>query len=444
MKRFSLTPSQSLAAGFFAMVLLGTVLLMLPAALAEEKTLSLVDAFFTATSAVTTTGLVVVDTGSYFSLFGQIVILVLMQVGGLGYMIFIALIVLGLGRKLSLSNRILLHESMARPTTFDIRKFVKVAIVFTLLFELAGAAFYTLFWMNYYPLPTAMYSAVFHSVSGFCTAGFSLYADSFMRWGNSTFFNIVTNIIWLGGTVGFFVLYDMYMRIKKSVKGEHPRHLLAHTKFVLSMTLILGVVGSFIIFIAEKWPETLSLKDKLFFSVFQAMTASTTTGFNTLDIGSMNVFSLLVIILLMSVGGSPGSTAGGIKTTTFGLIILFLVTFFKGEEDVQLFRHRVSYKIINRAFAITAVALLWLMLVSALLTFTEKASFVQILFEVASALGTTGLSTGITASLSLTGKVLISLTMLVGRLGPVVIGYSLVGKMKPTVYRSAKAEILVG
>lgn len=438
------TPAQVLLLGFVLMILIGTVLLSLPIASANGVPPSFIDALFTSTSAVTTTGLIVVDTGGFYSFFGQMVILVLIQICGLGYMIFIALIILGLGGRMSFNGRMLLSESLAHPTSIDMLRFTKIVIIFTFVIEFIGATLMTFYWMNYFSVAKSIYSGVFHSISAFCTAGFSIFSDSLCAWRGSASFNIIAIAIFTAGGIGFFVLYDVYYLIKKALRREYPQRLETHSKFVLLLTVILIGLGALVILVSEKWLPSISFKDRFLNAVFQSFTASTTTGFNTIDIGSMSPASLFTIIVLMFIGASPGGTGAGIKTVSFGIILLFLFSMLTGREDVNVFKRRIPAQTINKAFAIVFIAILWVLLAVGILAVTEKASFLQVLFETVSALSNVGLSTGITSSLSNVGKIVISITMLVGRMGPLAIGFSLVGNPKPTKFKYAEADILIG
>lgn len=438
------TVFQSLVIGFVFIALIGAALLSLPIASSEGISQPFIDAFFTATSAVTTTGLVVVDTGSFYSFFGQIVILVLIQIGGLGYMIFIALMVLRIGGKLSLSNRILLRESLSRPTSFDMVKFAEVVIIFTFFFEFIGALALSLYWMDYFPAAQAIYTGMFHSISGFCTAGFSLFSDSFSSYRASIALNLIVTIICIAGGIGFFVLYDVFDLFNKTLRRKGPRRLSIHTKFVLMLSLILMAAGTLIIFISERAFQASSFGEGLLNAGFQSISASTTTGFNTINIGAMSPASLFTIIMLMFIGASPGGTGGGIKTTSFGIMVLFLFSGLNGKEDVNIYKRRIPPKTINKAFSLAFIALLWVILATLILTATEKQSFLNILFEMVSAFGTTGLSTGITPALTSVGKIITCITMLIGRVGPLAIGFSLVARPKPVDFKYAEADILVG
>jgi len=439
----TITPAQTLLMGFVLMIVAGTLLLTLPIASSENVSQPFIDALFTSTSAVTTTGLIVVDTGSFYSLFGQTVILVLIQICGLGYMLFIALIIVGIGRRISFSNRILLSESLAHPTSIDMVRFTKIVVIFTFVIEFIGAFLLSIYWVRYFPIGKAIYSGIFHSVSAFCTAGFSIFSDSLITWGHSFSFNLIFIAVFTAGAIGFFVLYDIYYLIKKVLRRKHAQ-LETHTKLVLLLTVLLIGFGAAAILVSEKWLPSVCLKDRFLSAVFQSFTASTTTGFNTIDIGAMSVPSLFTIIILMFIGASPGGTGAGIKTVSFGIILLFLFAMLTGKGDVNIFRRRIPAQAINKVFAICTIAVLWVVLATSILVFTEKAAFLQVLFEVVSALSNVGLSMGITSSLSNIGKIVISVTMLVGRMGPLAIGFSLVGNPKPAKFKYAEADVLVG
>ena len=299
-----LTPVRSLTLGFSLLSVIGALILMMPLSSVKGQYTSFLDALFTSMSAVTTTGLIVVDTGTHFNRFGQSVVMILFQIGGLGYMIFISLAVLGFAGRISMSNRILLRESISRPTSLDLLRFTRIMILSTLIIESLGVLFLTVYWMQYYPFGEALYSALFHSVSAFTTAGFSIYADSFIKFGTSLYFNIVILADMILGSLGFFVLYDLAIFIFPN--GKKSRRLSLHSKLILSLTILLTIIGSVVIIISENWPDANNFADKILLSVFQASTASTTAGFNSLDIGLMSRASLFIMIILMYIGAGPG------------------------------------------------------------------------------------------------------------------------------------------
>jgi trk system potassium uptake protein TrkH len=441
----SLTSMQYISLGFALLIAVGTALLMLPLSLTSHKSISFIDALFTATSAVSTTGLVVVDTGSFFSPLGQWVILILMQIGGLGYMIFIGLFLAGMKKRLSVGGVELLHESIGRPSSEDLFKFSKKVIIFTIFFESLGVLLFTCYLVRFFPLSQALYSSLFHSVSAFCTAGFGLYSDSLMSHRDSIFFNVSVMFVCIAGSIGFFVLNDIYHFCKQIVLGKYPRGFSAHTKFATAVTFLIVVIGIVIVYFWGGQVVGETIRQRIIYSTFQVVSASTTAGFNSIDIGKMSDVALWVLAVLMFIGFCPGGTGGGIKTTTFGLVALSIFSLLKGKDGVNVFDRRVSQDSIMRAYAIFIIVLIWVALALTVMVISEKGmSFPAILLEICSAVGTTGLSTGITPALSVTGKTVIMLMMFLGRVGPIAIGYSLVGRPRPARCVYAKAQILVG
>lgn len=440
-----MTPHRILLLGFVCIILVGSFLLSLPIASVNGTAQPFVDALFVATSAISTTGLTVVDLGSFYSLFGQIVILVLIQIGGLGYMIFIVMIVLQLGVKLSLGGKLILEESMSSPPYEEVSHFSKMILFITFLFEFLGAAVLSLYWMREFPVSHAIYLGIFHSVSAFCTAGFSLFSDNLSAYRDSIVINVIIGILCIVGSVGFFVIYDVYNMVsRKKREDEPPKKLLTHTKLVLIMLPILIITGAFLICLSE-WNTPLpSFKDRFLTSTFQAISASTTTGFNTLDTGTVKTLGLATMVMLMYIGASPGGTGGGVKTTTFGLLISSIISVISMKDELILFNRRISPRTKDKAFAICTIAVLLIALDVLILSATEKASFMEIVFEVVSAFGTVGLSTGVTPALSVTGKIVLVITMLIGRVGPLAIGFSIRGKCKLVPIKYPEGGILVG
>jgi len=441
----TVTPHRFLLLGFIFIIFTGAFFLSLPIASTSGNSQSFIDALFVATSAISTTGLTVVDLGSFYSHFGQVVILVLVQIGGLGYMIFIVMVVLQLGVKLSLGGKLILEESLSSPPYEEVSRFSKVIIFITFLSELLGAAALSLYWMREFPVKHAIYLGIFHSVSAFCTAGFGLFPDNLSTYRDSIVINVIIDILCIVGSVGFFVIYDVYNRVsRKKREDETPKKLLVHTKLVLIMLPILIIVGALSIYISEWNTPLLSFKDRFLTSTFQAISASTTTGFNTLDTGTVKTLGLAVMIMLMYIGASPGSTGGGVKTTTFGLLISSIISVISMKDELILFNRRISARTKDKAFAICTIAVLLIALDVLILSVTEKASFMEIVFETVSAFGTVGLSTGITPTLSFTGKIVLVVTMLIGRVGPLAIGFSIRGKCKVVPIKYPEGGILVG
>lgn len=440
-----ITPVQFLSIGYIVIALLGALILCMPFSSQENKTTPFLDALFTSASALSTTGLGVVDTGTHYSTLGQIVIIIIIQIGGLGYMIFVAFIAIAAGYRFSLNGKQVFNESIARPGSLEIKRFVKAVILFTVGFELFGAFILTIVFLDKQNLINAVYSGIFHSISAFCTAGFSLYSDSFMAYYRSLTANIIVAIITIAGGIGFFVLYDLFKYCVDIIKGKRPVKLSDHTKLVLTVTFILMFLGTVILFFTESSnSKNFSFSERILTASFQTISASSTTGFNSVDIGSMKIISLLILVLLMFIGASPGSTGGGIKTSTFGIVVLFLKKVITNRDEVTAFKHSIGEATVNKALAITFISLFYLITIISLLLVTENYSLLQITFETASALGTVGLSMGITPTLSSSGKLLIIITMIVGRVGPLAIGYSLVGKIKSIKYSFPQGNVMTG
>ncbi len=437
-----LTPPRLITAGFSLITLVGAVLLMLPISSKTGMHQPFIDALFTSASAVTTTGLVVVDTGKYYTTFGQLVILTLIQIGGLGYMVFMVLITTALGRRLSFKSLHTLKESLGT-IKGDAVRYTKLVLLFTLIIEGAGAlGFSILFAENHVRNP--IYSGIFHSISAFCTAGFSLMSDSFSSFVGSIPINIWTDIVSILGALGFFVLYDLYMLIKKKRTGLSPARLSTHSKIVLSSSAAFMLLGSVFVMLFERSISHMPFTKKLLASTFQVISASTTTGFNSIAIGKMGVPALMVLSILMFIGASPGSTGGGIKTTTFSIMTVHLFSFLKGEREPKIFGRSINIKTVEKAFIIGFMASCWVAISVVILSITENFSLPRIIFEVISAFGTVGLSTGITPHLSELGKLLLTITMLLGRVGPVTLGVSIMEKKVPQKPRYPEGTVWVG
>lgn len=441
----TLVPHRLLLFGFIYIILLCSYLLTLPVASASGNSQPFIDAMFIATSAISTTGLSVVDIGTFYSTFGQIIILVLIQIGGLGYMIFIVLVMFGLGVRLSLGGKLILEESVGSPPYKDVIRFSKIVIFITFIFEFLGAICLSLYWMNEFSVGRAIYLGTFHSISAFCTAGFSLFPNNLSAYHDSIVVNTVVNILCIGGSIGFIVIYDIYYSIFGKIhETDLPKRMLTHTKLVLTVLPILIVTGIFLIYVSEWNAPSLAPKDRLLSSIFRAISASTTTGFNTSDLGTMKTLGLTTMIILMYIGASPGGTGGGVKTTTFGLLISCIVSVISMKDEVILFNRRIPSITKDKAIAICVSSILLIMVDVLILSFTEIASFMEIVFESVSAFGTVGLSTGITSSLSTAGKLVICITMLIGRVGPLAIGYSIKGKRKIVPVKYPEGVMLVG
>ncbi|NUO08972.1 MAG: hypothetical protein HUU08_09895 [Candidatus Brocadia sp.] len=338
-----------------------------------------------------------------------------------------------------------MQESLASPPYEEVVRFSKLIVFVTFACEFFGAAVLSLYWMKDFPVKHAIYLGVFHSVSAFCTAGFSLFSDNLCAYRDSMVVNATIGILCIIGSVGFIVIHDIYYTIfGKTKEGEPRKRLLAHTKLVLTMLPALLIIGLLLIYVSEWSTPSPSLKDRLLTSAFQAISASTTTGFNTLDTGTMKTLGLTTMMLLMYIGASPGSTGGGVKTTSFGILVSSIVPAASMHDELIIFGRHISSRTKDRALVICTMAVLLIMLDVLILSVTENASFMEIAFETVSAFGTVGLSAGITPSLSIIGKIVLSATMLIGRVGPLAIGYSIRGKCKLIPIKYPEGVMLVG
>ncbi len=437
----TLTPIQLLSLGYIIIILVGALLLMLPISSENNSYQFFVDSLFTSASAVSTTGLVVVDTGTYYSLFGEIVILLLIQIGGLGYMLFFVVFAILLKEKLSLTGKKYLREAVSRNQSVDLIRFVKLTLIYTIIIELIGIVGYFIVLINNFSFTEALYSSLFHSVSAFCTAGFGLYRDSLSSYSKSLVVNFNTFFLVITGAIGFFVLYDLLNYINQRIKKNNFARLTLHSKLVLSFTFSLFLFGTLIILTAEQTKFSENIFQNILNAFFQSISASTTVGFNTIDITIMSDASLFVMIILMFIGASPGSTGGGIKTTPFASSILSSIASLKGKNVVSIFNRTINRFSIDKSNAQIFVALTSTLVITLILTITENFSFIKILFEATSAFGTVGLSAGITSSLSTVGKLLIIVLMIIGRVGPIAIGLFFVNRNGNNNYGFPEEEI---
>jgi trk system potassium uptake protein len=436
-----LHPAQILVIGFGSLILLGTLLFMLPISTYEKgRGLSFIDALFEATSAVCVTGLAVVDTGTTFTLFGEIVLLCLIQIGGWGFMTTGIFMFIILGKKIGLKERLLLQDSLNVFSLSGVVNLVKRIILITFIVELIGAATLAIRWSFDMPIGKAIYYGIFHSISAFNNAGFGLEPDNLSKWVGDPTVNIMVTLLFITGGIGFTVILDIFH--KKSF-----RKLSLHTKIVLIISLILNIVGPLIIFVSEySNPATigsLPLGDKLWASYFQGV-VTRTAGFNTIDIGAMNLSSLVFMMALMFIGASSGSTGGGIKVTTFAIILLAFWAVVTNRNDVNIFKRRISWGLVNKSLSIAVTAISFIFLIFFLLTFTEKADMSKLLFETISASGTVGLSANFTPDLSPIGRILITIMMFIGRLGPLTMAFALLNTRKEAKVRYAEEKILIG
>jgi len=474
------SPTRTLIASFLVLITCGAGLLYLPKASTGEST-SFVDALFTATSATCVTGLIVRDTGKDFSLMGQLIILSLIQLGGLGIVVFGAVFALLLGQALSLRESVAMQDLLSTRTLGRIGNMIAFIFIGTIFIEAIGA--FSIFGMwNDVPgwngdIHQQWYYSIFHSISAFCNAGFSLFSDSFINynkcWG---VYGVICPLIILGG-LGFGVLYDLaniaVERINRFFKKsflsryrlsmEAPKRMQLQTKIVLSVSACLIVLGALAILLFERYAAPASAtmtgasggaelnpaKAGILGALFQSITART-AGFNTINISALSASSKLILILLMFIGGSPGSTAGGIKTVTLAVVIMTVFAALRKREEVEMFKRSIRVVVVGRAITVTLLFVAVLFGASLALSITENANgftLSEIMFETASALGTVGLSTGVTGpltTLTTAGKLIIIAVMLIGRLGPLTLLAALTFNLKPAQYNYPDEAIIVG
>lgn len=419
----NLTPPQALILSFIGLSLLGTLLLKLPAA-SHEPT-SWMQALFTAVSASTVTGLVVVDTGTHFTLFGQWVLLGLVQCGGLGLMTFGVFIIYLMRDRLNLGHRAALREAVNQTGQGDMRRLLRWMFGFTAGMELAGTALLAVQWVPEMGWSRGLYYSFFHAVSAFNNAGIGLASDSLSAYVGNTAVNASVSLLFICGGLGFVVVADMV--------GKQRFHDYAlHTKLMLVGTVVINVSAMLLLLMLEYGnPKTLGglpdLGTKLWAAWFQAV-APRTAGFNTLDIGTMQPSSTLLIMVLMFIGGGSGSTASGIKLTTFIIMLISTRAFLLSQERPVIFGRSLDQGVILRALSISIISLFFVVIGTFVLTITERAPFLDLAFEVVSAFGTVGLSRGLTSDLSLPGQWMIMLLMLVGRVGPLTLAFTLANR----------------
>jgi trk system potassium uptake protein len=444
MKSFEFQPAQMLAASFLAAILVGTVVLSLPFAVAEGS-IPLVDALFTATSAVCVTGLIVKDTPVDFTPAGQVVILLLFQLGGLGIMTFSTLVILAAGGRISIRDRLLVQSGYHPGIPRDFRSLVRSLFAFTLAIEAAGAALLFVWFSAGHSAGRAAALAVFHSVSAFCNAGFSLFSDSLTAYRGHAGLNLtMIGLIVLGG-IGFPVLREAREIAAARLRGRRVKASL-HLKLVAATTAVLIAVPFALLYLQEADGALASCsgRERVLASLFQSVTART-AGFNTIDTAALGSVSFLLLLVLMFIGASPASTGGGIKTSTAAVLALFLRARIRARESVAGFGRTVPAGQILSAFTLFVLALTIIFLAAgALLASQPGMGLREAVFEVFSAFGTVGLSMGATAGLTTAGKIVIILTMFVGRVGPLTLLYAISRRRADGRFEYAEENVLIG
>jgi len=444
LEQLHLRPAQTVALSFVFAAIVGALLLSLPQAVRELAEVSFLDALFTATSAVCVTGLVVKDIGRDYTLFGQTTILVLIQLGGLGIMTYSALLSLLARARMELGDQLTLREALSAESLGAIGQHVKQIFLLTFAIEAAGTLVLVLRWSGDFPGWRTLYLAAFHAVSAFSNAGFSLFSENLVGYSGDPGVSLTIAVLIILGGLGFPVLSNLMTYPLFGRKGQ-PWQLTLHAKVALAASGGLIVVGFLLVLLLEfdQGLRHLSFPQKALAAFFQSVTTRT-AGFSTINIGTLAPATLLGIMTLMFIGGSPGSTAGGIKTTTFGTTAATLVAILRGREQVEVFRRAIHPGIIHKALALSFLAFTFLNVSIFLLLVTQEGGFLELAFEATSAFGTVGLSTGYTPRLSPVGKGIIIVTMLVGRIGPLGLASALAEQPAKGKYAYPTEPLLIG
>jgi trk system potassium uptake protein TrkH len=422
LRRKNFTPVQIIAIGFATIILLGALILSLPIATINRVKTPFIDCVFTSTSAACVTGLITLDTGTYWSYFGKTIILILIQIGGLGFMSFATLLSLIIGKKITLKERLIIRESFNSTSLQGIVKLVRYILVFTFSIELLGALLLSFEFVPEFGIFKGMYYSIFHAISAFCNAGFDLMGgyNSVTAYSDNTLVILTLSSLIIIGGLGFYTWNDIF-------NYKQTKRLSLQTKLVITVSTGLILFGfiMFIIFEVSN-PATLkpmSVKGKLLSALF-ASVSPRTAGFNSIDLTQMTMASTFLTIVLMFIGGSPGSTAEGIKTSTAGVLFMTIISVINGREDTELFKRKINKETVYKSLAVVVIALGLIFITTILLSITERASgapFEHYLFEATSAFGTVGLTLGLTQKLTVIGKIILAITMYAGRVGPLTL-----------------------
>lgn len=442
-----------LVLGFLVLILIGAFLLQLDISLVENKNITFIDSIFVATSATCVTGLSTVPINDTFNVFGKCVLLFLIQIGAIGFMTFVCLVFQMLGKKLSLRNRVLFEESFDIVTD-DIKKLVKRIVIFSFITEIVGAILLTFSFIPKFGKIGIFYS-IFHSVSAFCNAGFDLFGNtSLIKLQSDWYVNVVIMTLIILGGIGYLVIFDILKKIKYTVIEKRKfKHLFSrfnlHTKIVLITTLSLIIVGFLLFFILEFYNiNTLynkDLGDKILISLFQSVSART-AGFNTIDMSMCTKSTNLMYMVLMFIGGSPTSTAGGIKTVSFAILILTVVSMLRKKRKISIYNKQIPEENVRKAIVIFFLSITIIFFALLLFMTFEDCDLLEGMFEIVSAFGTVGSSLGITSDLTYFGKILLMVLMFIGRLGSVTVIMSMIhdNNIQSETYEFPKERIILG
>ena len=448
---FSKNPGRTILFSFLSVIILGSILLSTPYATSDNIKISFIDAFFTSTSAVCVTGLIVQDTAIRFSLFGKIVILLLIQAGGLGIMIMSYFASFMIGKKISIDEKLTMSYVLNVNDMRRISSSIYKIIIITFIIELVGVAFlYFDFAAIFGHGKKAIFFSCFHSVSAFCNAGFALFSNSMMDFKNDLSLNMVISLLIIFGGLSFGVIFNLFevisSKLKRSIVGEYRYTKLSiNTKIVLIYTGILLFSGMVIFYFFEHKYILLekNLGTQYLSAFFQSVTLRT-AGFNTLDIMKLQLNTVLIMIIFMFIGGAAGSTAGGVKVNTIGVIVSYLKTILKNRTNLIIMNQHIRKRTINKAFLLVFLGIIVIFLGTLILSVTENFPLEKILFEVVSAFGTVGLSMGVTFFLSSIGKIVIIVIMFVGRIGPLTLILALSNKEDKMEIKYPEGNVVIG
>lgn len=440
-KKLLSSPPKTLALGFLMLILIGTILLSLPISMREKSSNIVLDAFFTSTSAVCVTGLIVQNTASHWTAFGKVVILMLIQVGGIGFMTVATSFFIFSGKRVSLRERLIIKEQFNSNQRSGIVRLSNRVIKYTVIIEVAGAILLSLYFVPKFGIRNGIIYSIFHSISAFCNAGFDILGNSLIGYNEAPIVIYTLSFLVILGGIGFSVLREVY-EIRKFKKFS------LHTKLVLQSTGVLLFIG-FVLFILLEFNNGATIKNlsrfgKINATWFQAVVPRT-AGFQSVNYSLVKDSTLLVTIILMFIGASPGGTGGGVKTTTIAVIVASVISVVKGSDDTEIFDRRIENNIIKKALAIFTVALLLVLIASFTITVLQpNIRFIDVLFEVTSAFGTVGLGVGVSDHLHVVGKLILCFIMYVGRLGPLTLLYTINIKQKHKSIRLAQDDVIVG
>ncbi|HSV99485.1 MAG TPA: potassium transporter TrkG [Sedimentisphaerales bacterium] len=413
----ALKPAQMLACGFLSYALAGTALLSLP--FARQTSVRLVDNVFNVVSAISTTGLATISVPDSYTFFGQFVLLALFQLGGIGYMTTTSFIILARGRPLSETRVGVFNAGFSLPQGFRVARFIRHIVIFSLVIETVGAALLYIEFRSY-GVAQPLWSAVFHSVSAFATAGFSLNNNSLEDFRASGIVNVTIGALCYLGAIGFIVLQDAYLSSR-----SRRRRITFTSKVILAVTALVLAAEMPLFLACEPSLRSMPIHERIYAAFFQIMAASTTSGFNSIPIGQLSAASLTLIVVAMVIGASPSGTGGGIKTTSLSILLGIAGSTLRGRSTITFFRHQIPPHRVATAVASTTLYMGVLAGGVFLLSLTEKQDYLKLVFETASALGTVGLSMGITGELTDLGKWIVTAIMFIGRVGPLTLGFAL-------------------